>query len=617
MEPRLTRLYQDELIHLQELGREFAREHPKIASRLSLDKSVVADPYVERLLEGFAFLTARVRLKLEAEYPQLIAQLLESLYPNFLAPLPSMLIARFGIDPNDPNLTRGVTVPRASLVQSTVPVGHDTRCEYATAMDVTLWPIELTSVRYFSYAPDLGLARHPATRAAKGGLRIGLRAGGGLKFDQLGLDRLCLHFAGSDDVAFRLHELALGSPLGSLVVCGDTQFHAAADSLQPVGFTADQALLPEGLRVFSGHRLLQETSALPQRLLFVDVVDLKRRLANCKESQIELVLLFGRGDASLESVVDERSVALFATPAINLFSKRLGRVALGPGEWEHHLVADRTRPMDFEVHSVQSVVGHGPDGTREFRPLYSSDHGADPASQGGYTVRREPRRPSERQTLKGSRVPSYLGDEAFISVVDAGGGTWRDDLRQLAVEAWCTNRDLPVLLQGSRDTDWVLEAPGPVQSVTVLRGPTRPTSRQVYGPVGWDLVRLVTHNHLLLTDDAETAAALLRETLRLFGTPHDASWAQQVEGVRGLTVRNVVRRLPFTGPLAFGTGLEVKLEVDEHAFHGASAFLLASVLEVFFDRHAALNSFCQFTLTSAQRGLVKAWAPRVGRRQAL
>lgn len=617
MDPRLTRLYQDELIHLHELGREFAREHPKIAARLGLDKAVVSDPYVERLLEGFAFLTARVRLKLEAEYPQLIAQLLESLYPNFIAPLPSMLITRFGVDPNDPNLARGFRVPRGSLLESTVPLGQDTRCEYSTAMDVVLWPVQVTAVRYFSHAPDLGLSRDPATRTARGGLRLTLKAGGGLGFDQLGMDRLRLHFSAPDDVAFRLHELALGHPLGTLVVAGGQTAFSDADSVQPVGFAADEALLPEGMRAFSGHRLLQEVAALPQRLLFVEVTDLARRLAATRTGEIELVLLFGRGDPSLESLVDESSVALFCTPAVNLFRKRLGRVLLGTGEWEHHLVPDRARPQDFEVHSVEAVTGHGTEGTREFRPLYSSDHGVDPASQGGYTLRREPRRPSERQNLKGARVPSYLGEEVFISVVDTAGGAGNDDLRQLAVDAWCTNRDLPVLLQGTAATDWTLEAPGPVQSVTVLRGPTRPASRAPTGPVGWALVRLLTHNHLLVSDDAEAAAAMLRDTLRLFGLTLDAAWAHQLDGLRSLQVSNVVRRLPFSGPLAFGSGLDVRLEVDEQAFQGSSAFLLGSVLEVFLARHAALNSFTQFTLASAQRGVIKTWPARIGRRQAL
>ncbi|MBV9892240.1 MAG: type VI secretion system baseplate subunit TssF, partial [Rhizobacter sp.] len=178
MDPRLLRLYSDELAHLRDVGAEFAQEFPKIASRLGMEGMEVTDPYVERLLEGFAFLTARVQLKLESEHPRLIAHLLEATYPNFLAPVPSTLIARFAVDPADPNLVKGYVVPRGSAVVSELPRGQETRCEFSTAHAVTLWPIELVSAQYFSHAPDLAAARLPELLGMRGGLRLRLRCGG-------------------------------------------------------------------------------------------------------------------------------------------------------------------------------------------------------------------------------------------------------------------------------------------------------------------------------------------------------------------------------------------------------------------------------------------------------
>jgi type VI secretion system protein ImpG len=623
MDPRLTRLYQDELSYLRELGREFAREHPKIAGRLGMESMEVADPYVERLLEGFAFLTARVQLKLEAEQPRLIAQLLGSMYPNFLAPVPSMAIMRLATDIADPNLGRGHTVPRGSTVASLLPRGQNTRCEFRTAMAVTLWPVELVQVQYFGHAPDLPLTRLPQARPMKGGLRIRLRCGGGLRFDQLGLDRLAFYISAGDDVAFRLHELLLGAPLGTLVATVPAQGDAAdgwrgAGSVQPVGFEADQALLPETLRAFSGHRLLQETAALPQRLLFFELTDLASRLATVAAAEVDLVVLFARGDPALETLVDVASLALNCTPAINLFPRRLDRVTIGAGAWEYHVVPDRARPMDLEVHSIDHVVGHGAEGTREFQPLYASHHETPAEGHGYYTLRREPRRPSDRQRTQGARVPSYLGEEVFLSLVDAGHGPYRQDLRQLSVNAWVTNRDLPALLPPggtAGERAWQLDTPGPVAGVECLRGPTRPVSRQPAGDVGWKLVSQLTQNHLALGDSPEAASAALRDTLRLYGPPNDVAWSHQADGLRTLQARPVVRRLPFAGPLSFGSGIELALEVDEQSFQGSSAFLLGSVLEYYFARLAAVNSFTQFTLRSQQRGVIKAWPPRTGLRQ--
>lgn len=645
MDPRLTRLYQDELIHLREMGREFAREHPKIASRLGMEALEVADPYVERLLEGFAFLTARIQLKLEAEQPRLIAQLLDAMYPNFLAPVPSMAIMQMGVDVADPNLARGHAVPRGTAVTSLLPRGQNTRCEFRTAMGVTLWPVELVQAQYFSFAPDLPLARLPQARPMKGGLRLRLRCGGGLRFDQLGMQRLCLYISAADDVAYRLHELVLGTALGSLVmpVPGTKPPGTATvaspepgrqwrgtDSILPVGYEADQALLPESLRSFSGHRLLQEVAALPQRLLFFEIDDLAARLADCACTEVDLVVLFSRGDPNLEALVDVSSLALFCTPTINLFERRLDRVTLDPGSWEYHLVPDRTRPMDLEVHSVQSVFGHGmgrtaasdnrsddAEGPREFKPLYATRHDQVADGHGYYTLRRELRRASDRQRLQGARVPSYLGEEVFLSLVDAGHGPYRESLRQLSVNAWVTNRDLPALLPpGSTagERAWQIDLPGPVSNLQCLRGPTRPVTRQPVGTVGWKLVSQLTQNHLALGDDPEVAVAALRDNLRLYGAPNDVAWGHQADGLRSLRAHNAVRRLPFAGPLSFGTGTELTLEVDEQAFQGSSAFLMGCLLECYLARQAAVNSFTQFTLKSAQRGVIKAWPPRVGLR---
>ncbi|WP_088281367.1 type VI secretion system baseplate subunit TssF [Ideonella sp. A 288] len=626
MDPRLLRLYNDELTHLREVGAEFAAEFPKIASRLGMEGLEVADPYVERLLEGFAFLAARVQLKIEAEQPRLIAHLLESIYPNFLAPTPSMMVLRMGADLGDPNLAKGHRVPRGSMVQARLPRGQNTLCEFRTSQDVTIWPIEITGIQYFSYAPDLPMVRVPVAQGAKGGIRIRLRSGGGLRFSQLGLDRLTLYIGAANDTANRLHELLLGAALGTWVLHGTAGSLAEwrdADSVQACGFEDDQALLPETERAFSGHRLVQELAALPQRLLFFEITDLASRLSRVDSDTVELVVLFSRGEPSLESLVDDQSLSLHCTPAINLFRKRLDRVQLGQGNSDYHLVPDRTRPMDFEIHSIESVIGHGAgrDAQRQFRSLYDTRHAPTGSSVGYFALRREPRLPSERQRLQGARS-AYIGEEVYLSLIDADHGAYREDLRQLSVQAWVTNRDLPTLLPAGTDARsgpiWRLESPGPVATVDVLKGPTRPVSRQPGGAIGWSLVSQLSMNHLALSGNSpDEAAAGLRTMLKLYGPLDDVAWARQVDGLRALIARPVVRRLPFKGPLSFGNGLDIELEIDDLAFQGASAFMFASVLERFLCRHAAVNSFTQLSLRSSQRGLVHRWPPRMGGRERL
>jgi type VI secretion system protein ImpG len=620
MDPGLLRRYSEELSHLREVGAEFAHEFPKIAARLSMDGVEVTDPYVERLLEGFAFLAARVQLKIDAEHPRLVQHLLETVYPGFLSPVPSMLVARIRPDLLDPNLARGFTLPRHSVLTSDIVRGQNTRCEFRTAHDVRLWPVEIESAQYFSIAPDLPLARLPVTQPIRGGLRIRLKAHGGLTFSQLPLDRLPLYLAAPDDVALRLHELVLGAALGSWVggaANGPAPGFADAESVQPLGFDDAQALLPETLRGFSGHRLLQEYAAMPQRLLFFEVTDLARRLAQVARADAEVVLLFSRGDAALEPQVNASSLALYCTPAVNLFPKRLDRVQLGSGAWEHHVVADRTRPMDFELHTIESVTGYGtgPVAEQAFAPLYAAFH--DPARGAGayYTVRREPRLLSARQRQEGVRS-AYIGQEAFVSLVDPDDAPYREDIRQLSLTALVTNRDLPTLLPSS--CTWMLDGAGPAARIETLRGPTRPVQRLARGDVGWAMVSLLTLNYLSIAgEDGARAASALRSLLVLFGPEHDPAGSKQVEGIQSVQARSVVRRLPLPGPLTFGCGVEIDVGVDEMGFQGGSAFLLGSVLERFFARQASANSFCETVLRSATRGEIMRSRPRSGARATL
>lgn len=630
MDPRLLRLYTDELTHLRERGAEFAREFPKIASRLSMDGVEVTDPYVERLLEGFAFLTARIQLKIDAEYPRLVQHLLEAVYPNFLAPVPSMMVVQLVPDAADPNLVHGARVKRGSTLRSELPRGQNTLCEFRTAHEVRLWPIEVASAQYFSVAPDLPLARLPGGNRVKGGLRLRLRALGGATFRELAIDRLPIHFSAPDPVAYRLHELGLGACIGSWVRPSKANAPElgwrGAGSVSAVGYDDDEALLPPTQRGFSGYRLLQEYAAMPQRFLGLAIEELSTRLARVDGTEAEIVLLFGRADPTLESLVDASSVALFCTPAINLFPKRLDRVVLTPASWEHHAVPDRTRPMDFEVHSIDSVTGFGTGivAEQQFLPMYASVHTESPSHGAYYTVRREPRVLSVGQKAQGPRS-SYIGQEVFLSLVDAKQAPYREDLRQIAISALCTNRDLPNLLPNTQPGvagganaaagtgGWTLEASGAVAQVRCIAGPTRPQQRHAEGDLGWSLVSQLSLNYLSIAgDDPARAAAALRSMLALYGPAHDTSWSKQLEGLTGVQARQVVRRLPMGGPLTFGTGIEVTASVDDMAFQGGSAFLLGCLLERFFARHVAINTFSETVLRTAARGEVMRWPARLG-----
>ncbi len=624
MDPRLLRYYNEELRHLREMGAEFAKAFPKVAARLGMEGLEVTDPYVERLLEGFAFLAGRVQLRLDAEFPRFTQRLLEIVYPQFMAPTPAMLIAQLQPDLNDPALAEGVTLPRGATMTSQPGKASATACEFRTAHALTMWPLEITQVEYFSQAAELPLAALPEWRRYRSGLRIRLRTTAGLDFSRIALRDLRLHLAGIDEVAYRLHDLVIGHTMGLLVLPTrrPAAWHEALDAaaVEAAGFDDDEALLPPTLRGFEGYRLLQEYFSFPQRFLFFDLQGLGDALRRHTDTEVDVVLLFDRLDNALLQSVDAGALALNCVPAINLLERRCDRIHVDPGNHEFHVVPDRARPMDFEVHTLTEVTGYGSGAQREWRflPFYSAFRAEDSAHPAYYALQRQPRLMSQTQQRDGPRT-AYLGTEVYLSVVDAHEAPFPEELRQIGVSALCTNRDLPVLMPvGSAKGDLTLAQSAPVQAISVIKGPSRPRSPLADGSVAWKLINQLSLNHLSLTDtDAEQGAAALRAILRLYAPDGDAAAQRQVDGLRSVGIQQVVRRLPMPGPITFGRGTEIRIEVDELAFEGSSAFLLGCVLERFLARHAALNSFTQTRLHSPARGDILNGQPRCGARPVL
>src|SRR6185312_3225069 len=189
MDPRLLKYYDRELQHIREMGAEFAEEFPKIAGRLGLEQLECADPYVERLLEGFSFLAARVQLKLDAEFPRFTQHLLEMVYPSYLAPVPSMVIVQFHTDLAHGGLAKGFVLPRGTGLKSLLGKDDQTPCEYRTAHATTLWPLEITQADYTTRdTASFEMPKIPGAPAVRAALRLRLRTTAGLKFDQLDLD---------------------------------------------------------------------------------------------------------------------------------------------------------------------------------------------------------------------------------------------------------------------------------------------------------------------------------------------------------------------------------------------------------------------------------------------
>ena len=623
MDPRLLEYYNSELRFLRESGAEFASAYPRIAARLGMDALEVADPYVERLIESFAFLAARIQLKLDARHPQFTQHLLEVVHPSFLNPVPACAIVEFVPDLKDGALQGGVTIARGSVLRTPLAKGDRTACEFTTGHDVTLWPLALTDAKYISGAGSLMGAGISVGSQVRSAIRLRVQPTAGVNISQLPIDTLRLHLKATPDISARLYEQLSANVLGYYIrpLRGGAVKSRPAAAVRAVGFDDDEALLRTPRRGFDGYRLLQEYFAFPQRFLFFDLCDLRGAFAECGAEPVEIYIAFDRSLPALENALEHSQFRLNCAPVVNLFPRELDRLHVDAAATEQHVVPDRNRPMDFEVYQIERVSGVSAAGKPldEVFPLYLSSHqsGVDRARP-YYSVQRRARLLSTRQAQSGTRT-NYVGTELFLSLVDARGRPVDAEISQLDLRALCTNRDLPIRVAfGKGRTDFILEAAAPLEAIRCITGPTTPRKAPAFGDTAWNIVSHLSLNYLSLVEsEPGQGARLLREFLALYADPDDPAALRQIEGVLQVGYAPVVRRIPIPGPITFGRGLEITLTLDDAAFEGSGVLPLASVLERFFARYVSVNSFAQTRAVSSTRGELKRWPVRTGVRQLL
>ncbi len=621
MDTRLLKHYEGELAFLREMGAEFAEAYPKVASRLGMDGVEVIDPYVERMLEGVAFLSARVQLELELQYPALTSHLLEIVYPHYLAPTPSMMIVQFEPDSKGGGGDSGHPIPKYTELHSRLGDDDTTPCVFRTAHDLTLWGVEVTEAEYLDGRGELVAAGAPREISARAGLRLRLHRSGGLPISELELETLTIFLSGTEGKNWRLHELLCSQVTGVLARSTDRRddwiMELPDGDVVPRGFGPEDALLPVPDRSFDGYRLLQEYFAMPERFHFVDLTGLGLALSRAKAADVDIYILLEEGMPDVEAGVTPAAFSLNATPAINLFPKRSDRVFVTTADIEHHVVIDRTAPLDYEVYAVQKVTGISAEGEDDvnFRPFYSADDltAAGETHAAYYTQRRKMRERAERERLKGTRT-SYLGSELYLSLVDPDQAPFGEKLDQLAVAAMVTNRDLPLLLPTGKPDVFYLPEGAPISHINTPVSPTRPRPTMAQGDTAWRLISHLSLNYLSLTDtDGGKGAAALRELLGIYAPVGSRVLEKQLEGLVSVTSRPIVRRMTDEVLSTAVRGLEITVTLDESFFEGSSVFLMGAVLERFFCKYVTINSFTETVLATQQRGEIMRWRPETGR----
>jgi len=603
--------YERELSFLRQMGAEFASKYPKIASRLIIEPDKCEDPHVERLLEAFAFLAARVHLKIDDEFPEITEALLNILYPHYLRPIPSMSVVEFAADPEQIPPAAGIKLERGSVLRSR-PV-NGIPCKFRTCYDLQLWPIMVAEAEWT--APD---RLRPAVKVsdAAAAVRLELRCLADLNFAKMtSLSSLRFYLSGESNLIHNLYEL-MANNCAQILVRDPTPksrvepLTLPASCLRPVGFGEEESMLPYPRRSFLGYGLLQEYFCFPQKFFFFDLSGLDRLAGAGFGSRAEFIFLispFERADRrqALELGVSAKTFRLGCAPIVNLFPQTAEPILLSHRSYEYPIVPDVSRRTAMEVFEVSEVVSANPQAQEviHFEPFYSFRHGSTRHKVQAFW----------HAARRRSAARDDEGTDVYLTLVDLSSRPVHPDVDALTVRTICTNRDLPARLPfGNEAGDFELEGVVPMKRIVALIKPTDTLRPAVGKDTLWRLVSQLSLNHLSLVSDGREA---LQELLRIYNFAASTYADKQIEGLVGLTSRRHFARVVSDGASSFTRGLQVDMEFDEEQFVGGGVYLFAAVLEAFLGLYVSLNSFSQLRVRTRQRKeMLRQWPPRAGQK---
>jgi len=628
---RLLDYYNRELRYLRHLGAEFAGNYRDVADRLRLDPNRAEDPHVERLLQGVAFLTARVHLRIDDDFPELSQALFHVVYPHYLRPTPAMSIAQFR--PEEGSVTEARSFPRGTRLISP-PTKTGERFKFRTCYDTTLLPLQVRDSRWLS-PHDV---KAPVATDSVAVLRVDLATVGKTTFDELGLPDLRFYLDGDTGLTGSLYELVLNNCVS--VVAWNPSLgrdgpvvRLPGSSVRSVGFEPEEGLLPATRRSFHPYQLLHDYFAFPQKYHFIDIEGLaeaaRRSGGQAFGESLQLLLFisaFERPDRhrELQEGIDAHTLRMSCTPIVNLYRSDSRPIDLTQTKSEYE-VSPPGRSEVFSIERVYATLSGSPERVT-FAPFYGLRHGSEDSQEGRFWFsRREPR----------EWAPDSASD-VYLSFVDLDGASVRAGKHSVFADLLCFDGDLPNEAMGARSLLHLEDEGMPVE---VLLAPTKarqppidridrrsraryrlddqeearpPTRPPGGGRQHWRLVSMLSLNHLSLIEEGVDA---FREMLRLHDPGGSISGERHVQGLLRVSSEPVQAAVHGEHGLGFARGRGVELHFDEELFAGAGVYLFASVIERFLGMYASINSFSRLTVTTRQRSEpLRTWPPRAGLR---
>lgn len=582
--------YRENLSHIRGIASEFAAEFPKIAARLELSNYNCQDPYIERLLEGTAFLAARVEHKLESGFPRFLETIASSTVPMATAPIPSYAVINLTADLADERLRHPYTMKRGAQFLSKVP-GVETPCVYTSIADVTISAAELKSASY--QMRDLaGAGIDDPGGAAMLTLNVvdGDGAGGATMTDDL-----LAYVDMPDSAASELQGQLIGDLRGIYArVDGVTRKLEGVKIDVPV-FSAQPYEIPH---VMEGLLTLLRFMASPRLFKFFRVHGLKRCFDDAHGRPVELFFVFSRRVESFARSINANSIRFGCVPVANVFRRHSDRTELS-GAYEYHLVADRTAPQNLEILDVLKVEAFDARNQVLFEAL--------PGFEGDGTNRFALHRRA-RLFHPGRTRSSYHGLEAYVSLSGRAYDEHHDDIRQIGAELLCTNRDLPLLLR--KEDPVQPPSSEPITSAMFIDQPSAPYLPLIRGGAAkdWETFGIVLLNlSSILWRDGMIPVEILRRVVRLCALDAEGVAQRLADAISELKATPRTFRFVSHGSPYFESGWRVDLTLKEDACSGTGVFIYARILKDFLFSYLPINSCIEFVVNTDHRKEMFKW----------
>lgn len=598
-----NRYFQQELNYLREIGSEFSKAHPAISPML---KGPGADPDVERLLEGVAFLTALLRQKLDDEFPEITHDLMQLIWPHYLRPIPATAMISFA--PN-PTLRQSVKIP-SGIQLASVPVARTTgttgtTCIFSTSYEVEIHPLDLI---------DAVLVQPSGQPPA---IKLNLKLNN-LKVLDWQPQSLRFFIAGDYANAADIY-LLLNYYLKRIIISTPgkgTPCVLSREFLKPVGFSDKEALIPYPSHSFPGFRILQEYLVSPEKFLFIDLSGLEHWRNRGDSSSFEISFELNDFHFSPPRIKKENFV-LFASPAINLFPHDADPISLTHRDTQYLIRPSGSSDGNYQIYSVDKVTGfvHGTARERKFEPFNCFN--PDPQSA-----------PVYHTTLRDSPIRS--GYDTYLSVTYPPGAE-PPVPETLSINLMCTNGSLPDMLQAgdislptSSSPEFAefknIQTPTPNILPPLERRPllekNKNKSEETYRNKSeetkllWRLLSHLSLNYLSLTKTENLRAIL---DLYIFPGSRDQTAVianrKRISGIESIEARQSDRLV--SGILMRGQEINLKVNQGNFASEG-DMFLFGSVLDNFMGSYASVNSYTRIAFKDTLKGNIYQWKARLG-----